>query len=104
MNEKGVIFLKLLISEFSGFFCILFDFYQFYFLIYNGKKGGYFPQEPRADMARDPCGCDMARKAMWQSHASPRGCVAGPRESTRTPGWRLCGERVTRLASDGPTG
>ena len=32
-------------------------------------------QEPQADMAWDPRGCDMARKATGQSHASPRGSL-----------------------------
>ena len=32
------------------------------------KKGGIF--------ARDPHGCDVARKATWQHHAGPRGAYA----------------------------
>ena len=67
--------------EFSNFR----DFFQFFSkfilrvlmlkIIFNKKKRGYI-------CARDPLGCDMARKATWQSHA-------GPRE-------RLCGVQVTR--------
>ena len=53
---------------------------------------GYFPQEPWAGVARDPRGCDMARKATWQSHASPRGARVAP-----------CGS-VRGLAGEGPTG
>ena len=30
--------------------------------------------------------------------------VAGPREPTQTPGWRLSGMKSNRLASDGPMG
>ena len=30
--------------------------------------------------------------------------MAGPHESTRTPGWRQCGKRIFGLADDGPTG
>ena len=32
------------------------------------------------------------------------GRVAGPCESTRTPGWRLHGKRVLKPTSDGPMG
>ena len=32
------------------------------------------------------------------------GHVAGPREPTQTPGWRLSGMKSNRLASDGPMG
>ena len=64
---------------------------------------------------RDPRGCDVARKAMWQSHASPRERLRGV-EVAQTCGRAMqvhadawvtpCGERerVTGLASEGPTG
>ena len=50
------------------------------------------------------------RDSATRTHASAyvalmwRECVARPRMSTWTPGWRLRGRRVFRLASDGPTG
>ena len=57
--------------------------------------------------ARHSHRCDAARKAMWQSCASPRGAQVaqgganawqGPHESTRTPGrgamWPVRGWRV----------
>ena len=46
------------------------------------KMGVNFPHEQRADVAWDPRGCDMARKAMWQRHEDPRE--------------RLCGTNVAR--------
>ena len=53
---------------FSRFYLIFID-----FSLFKNTKEGYFPQEPWADVARDPRGYDMAHKATWQSHASPRG-------------------------------
>ena len=69
MSKKGVILSKILIYEFSRFFGIYFDL----ILLKNGKKGSYFPSGTvgKHGPAWDPRGCDMARKATWQSHASP---------------------------------
>ena len=39
-------------------------------IIFNKQKNGYI-------FARDPRGCNVARKAMWQSHAGPRECLRG---------------------------
>ena len=114
LSKKGVIFLKILISEFSRFFWNLFWFLLILIPLKNGKKGVYLERTHRADVARRGTRVD----ATW--HARPRGSatrthestcvarrwhgrVARPRESMRTPGWHLCGERVTGLASDGPT-
>ena len=77
----------------------------------NGKKGVIFPQELRADVVRDPRGCDMARKATWQCHADPREHLHGAKLAwTRGRATRVHAEaRVAprgmsvRLASDGPT-
>ena len=75
------------------------------------KKGVIFPQEPWADVAGRGIRADATwnvrpRGSAKQIHASACmawrwcGCVAGPRESTQTPGRCLRGERVTWLASD----
>ena len=49
------------------------------FLLKNGKKGGYSTVGTGGSrgMAWDPRGCGMARKATWQSHASPCGRLRG---------------------------
>ena len=95
MSPKGVIFLKILIYEFFGFFGNLFLFLRILIPLKIGKKGVYLSQEPRADVARR----GTRANATW--HARPRGsaawthmsacmarrwrgCVAGPHESTRT--------------------
>ena len=57
------------------------------------KKGVFFPQESRADVARDPRGCDMARKATWQGHAGPRERLRGAKVA-RTRG------KATRVHAD----
>ena len=76
------------------------------------QKGGIFPKESRADLARDPRGCDMACKATWQCHADPREHLHGT-EVARTRGraMRVDGDAraaprgmSVRLASDEPMG
>ena len=67
MSLKGVIFLKIWISE---FFWIFLDFSRIYFDFNSFKKwqkGGIFLQEPRADVARHGTCVD----ATW--HTRPRG-------------------------------
>ena len=64
-------------------------------------------------IARDPRGCDVARKATCKSHASLRERLRGA-ELVRTRGWATrvhadarvvpCGKTVFGLAGDGPTG
>ena len=49
---------------------------------------------PRGSATQTHVSACMARR--WHER------MARPRESTRMPGWRLHGERVTGLASDGP--
>ena len=74
--------------------------------LFKMQKGGYFPQESRAD------GCDMACKATWQRHADPRERLCGAEvawtrgKATRVhvdarmaPMWQC-----ERLAGDGPMG
>ena len=57
-------------------FTIFRDFFRFYFrfkrfkIIKKMKKRGMI-------FALVPCGCDVARKATWQSHASPRERLRG---------------------------
>ena len=57
--------------EFSNFrdflqiFMNLFSIFKVLKTMKKWQKRGYF-------IARDPCGCDVARKATWQSHADPR--------------------------------
>ena len=54
---------------------------------------GYFSQEPRADVARDPCGCGHGTQGHVAEPREPMQCLGGadawqgPRESMRTPGW-----------------
>ena len=70
MSQKGVIFLKILIYEFSGFFWIFLEFILIFtdlILSKNGKKGVIFPQEPCVDVVRSGTRTD----ATW--HARPRG-------------------------------
>ena len=54
--------------DFSEFFLIFNDFifYLNRFKINKNKKNIYY------FCARDPRGCDVARKATWQRHADPR--------------------------------
>ena len=103
MSLKGVIFLKIWISKVVGFFWIFPEFIFDFNSSKNGKKGGLFLHRTRgADVTEQRTRAD----ATW--HARPRGSatrahasacmaqrwrrrVAGPRESMRTPGWRLHG-------------
>ena len=93
-----------MIFEFYGFFWILIWFLSILFPYLKSQKGGYFPQEPRADVAWQGTRTDATWHARpcgsaTQTHASAcvaqrwRGRVAGPREPTQMPGWRLYGRR-----------
>ena len=64
---------------FLDFFGIYFDFLGDISLFKNRKKGVFFfaGTASKRGEAWDLRGCDMARKAMWQSHASPRWCLGG---------------------------
>ena len=81
--------------------------------LFKMTKRGYFPQEPRADVTRDPHGWDLACKATWQSHASPHGRLGGANEArTRGKATRVHadawvaprGMNSDRLSFYGPTG
>ena len=54
------------------FFQIFLNFFSICKVLKTIKKGkrGYF-------ITWDPRGCDVARKATWQSHADPRECLRG---------------------------
>ena len=75
---KGVIFFKILISEFYGFFKNLFWFFTsfsdlFYFIKY--ERGGVFLHRTHGvDVA-----WAMTCKATWQRHANPHADVARAR-------------------------
>ena len=61
-----------ILSNFLEFFwnyLSLFSIFNWFKTIKKGKNGIF--------IARDPCGCDVARKAMWQSYADPRECLRG---------------------------
>ena len=57
----------------------------------RGKKGEFYRSGP---------GCDVARKATWQSHASPRGCLRGA-EVARTRGSATRDHADARVAQRG---
>ena len=63
LSQKGVIFLKILIYEFSRFFSKFILIFTDFNTLKKFKKRVIFPQESRADVAWDPRRCDMARKA-----------------------------------------
>ena len=54
--------------DFSGFFRIFMNFIFYLKTFKINKKIA----KKRLHFARDPCGCDVACKAMWQRHADPR--------------------------------
>ena len=56
--------------EFFRIYLSVFSILKLLKTIKKRQKGGYF-------IARDPCECEVARKATWQSHASPRGHLRG---------------------------
>ena len=89
--------------DFTRFYLILIDF----ILLFKIAKRGYFLQELRADVAQDPCGCNRARTATWQSHASPCGRLRGADvwQGHASPRGRSGGPYMVgdRLAGDGPT-
>ena len=103
MSKKGVIFFKILISEifwiFFDFILIFIDFNSFK----KGKKLVIFPQESQADVAWDPRGCIMARKATWQRHADPREPLCGAEVAwTRSRATRVHADaRVAPTRHDG---
>ena len=47
--------------------------------------------------------CKPTQMLAWCGHVSHGRHMAGPHEPTQTPGWRLLGMGVFKLASDGPT-
>ena len=59
----------LIFRDFSRIFRIYFRFKSFKIILKRIKRGFIF--------ARDPRGCDVACKAMWQSHAGPRERLRG---------------------------
>ena len=88
LRLKGVIILKICISEYFGFFWIFLEFIFDFSLMKIVKKGVNFLQDPRRTRdaqswrgAQDPRECNATRKATWQSCASPRGFMR-----TRTRG------------------
>ena len=62
MSKKGVIFLKILISEFFGLFWNSFRFFLVFFLIIIPLK-----MAKSVELSRGTCGADVARprEAMW---------------------------------------
>ena len=60
----------LIFREFLEIFLNLFKIFKVLKSIKNAKKEGSF-------IAWDPRGCDVAWRAMWQSHADPRECQRG---------------------------
>ena len=72
MSPKRVIFLKILIYDFFGFFGNLFLFLRILIPLKIGKKGVYFSQEPRADVAR------RGTRANGTWHARPVVVPRGP--------------------------
>ena len=82
MSLKGVVFIKLLIFEFIGFFSGFFHNFFLIFIEFKLQKRGFIFRRTRrghvvrgVDVARGTHGCDAARKAMWQSceaHSAPR--------------------------------
>ena len=69
LSLKGVIFMKIWISEFSGIFRNLFRFFWNLFQNILIKKGKNLMWDPRRG--------DMVCKAMWQRHANPHECLHG---------------------------
>ena len=66
----------------------------------KSQKGGFYPQELRADVARNPRGCNMAHKATWQSHGSPHEGLGGA-SVTRTRGRATRTPKGHHMASEG---
>ena len=58
----------LISRDFSGFSELIFQFKTIKTIKIKAKNGFIF--------ARDPRGCDVARKATWQCHTGPRGAYA----------------------------
>ena len=56
--------------EFLWIYLSIFFIFKLIKTIKNEAKKGLF-------ISRDPRVCDVARKAMWQSHAAPRECLRG---------------------------
>ena len=57
-------------------FLIFRDFYEF-ILDFKSIKTIKNNNNKRFIFARGPCGCDVARKTTWQSHADPRERLRG---------------------------
>ena len=60
-------------------FLILRDFLEFSEFIFDFKSIKTMKKIIKRGLliARDPRGCDVARKATWQSHTNPRECLHG---------------------------
>ena len=79
MSKKGVIFSKILISEFSRFLLELILIFTNLIPLKNSKKGVYFSTGPTELTWR---GMGLA----WMRHGT-QGHVAEPREPTQAPAW-----------------
>ena len=89
LSLKGVIFVKISIFEFLGFFWIFPEFYLIFYPYLKWQKGGFILHRTRrADVA---CRADMARGPVRMRHGT-QGHVVQPREPTR----RLGGAEVAR--------
>ena len=78
MSQKGVLVLKILISELYRFFSEFILIFTDLILFKKRQRGGFIsPQDLWSGRGAtwDPRGCDMARKATWQCHADPRECL-----------------------------
>ena len=114
MSKKRVIFLKILIFEFSRFFPELILIFMNFNSIKNGKNRVIFPQEPRADMARHGTHANATWHTRPRSSATrthKRWCGAdvawtsgGPTRVHEDAWVAPRGKRVFGLSDDGPTG
>ena len=79
MSLNGVIFLKIWISEFFGYFWIFLEFILILIPLKKWQKGGIFSARTAGQRgaAWDPRGCKMTPKATWQCHADPREHLRG---------------------------
>ena len=76
MSQKGVKFLKILISKFYGFFWNLFlifkEFFRIYFIKKIAKRVGFFAQDSRSS-----CAATRTRGGATRGHMYTRGRLRG---------------------------
>ena len=92
MSKKGVIFFKILISEFSEFFLkFILIFQEFLILFKKRAKGCYFSAR-----IAELTWCTATRGKATRGHARPRGCL---RDARVAPTWRKGVGMVVMLCS-----